>query len=509
MSGSGGGTRRAILALLCTAQLANIMDLSIIQVALPAVQAELGVPTHQLQWVITAYTLTYGGGLLLGGRMGDLFGRRRMLTAGMAIFAAASALGGLATGVGALVAARILKGLAAAVVTPAVMSLLTTSFPEGEARSRALGVLGTASSAGFSLGLILGGILTGTLGWRWVFLGNIPIAVGLTVLAPRLLPESERLRQPVDWSGALAVTAGLALLVYACSSWGATGLASTTLWTLLVAALLLLAVFVYMESRNSFPLVPLQLFRNRMLTGALAATGIFGAIMGPALFMLTLYLQSVLGFDPLQAGFAFLPQEAVVLVLSPLLGRTVARTGTRPVLAGGLLGFGAAVLTLARISADGGYVPTVLSGVMLMGVGVACTIVAGAVAAVEGIPAHLHGLASGLWNTAPQIGSSLGMAALISVANVKAGGALGGDPGTLGLSHAAWLSGFRAAFTAALVFVAVGLWAVLLWMRPSVETPGASTRAGSCPTNAQGIRSVGAGAAGGGGAGCPAPGRHE
>lgn len=293
------------------------------QVALPAVQADLGIPTHQLRWVITAYTLAYGGLLLLGGRLGDLYGRRRMLTSGMILLAAASALGGLATGAGALVAVRVLKGLGAAGGAPAVMSLLTTTFPEGEARSRAL------------------------------------------------------------------------------------------------------------------------------------------------------------GFDPLQAGCAFLPQEAVVLALSPLLGRTVARTGARPVLAAGVLGFGAAVLTVARISAGGGYVSAVLPGVMLAGVGVACTIVAGAVVATTGIPAHLQGLASGLWNTAPQIGSSLGRAVLISVANVKTGGALAGARGTMDSSLATWLPGFRAAFTAALLFVVAGLWAVLFWMRPPVETPGASTRSGS------------------------------
>ncbi len=323
--------RSLVLFFLCAAQLTILLDTSIVHVALPAIQADIHIPTHQLQWVAAAYALTFGGFLLLGGRMGDLFGRRRMLMAGMALFTAASAAGGLASGIGLLIAARALQGLGAAMIAPAVLSLVAMVFPEGEERNRALGVLGTVSAAGFTVGLILGGILTAALGWRWVFYVNIPIGILVIALAPRLLPESERLRQPVDVPGSVVGTAGITLLVYACTTAGTSGLFSIQTWIDFLLALFLLVTFLFIESRIGNPLIPLEIFRNRTFAGALMAGGVFGSVMGPTIFMLTLYLQNVLGFGPLATGFAFLPQEIMVLVAANLIGRYVSRVGVKAV----------------------------------------------------------------------------------------------------------------------------------------------------------------------------------
>lgn len=334
MRSKPGTVPNGVLFLLCTAQLMILLDTSIVHVALPSVQADIGASVHELQWVITAYSLAFGGFMLLGGRMGDFFGRRRMLMAGMALFTAASTVGGLASGGGVLIAARAVQGLGAAIIAPAVLSLLTTIYPEGEERNRALGVLGAVSASGFIAGLMVGGILTGGLGWRWVFFVNIPIGVAVMALAPRMLKESERLRQPVDIPGAVTATAGLTLLVYACSIIGTSGLSSFRTWIFFLLALFLLSAFIFIESRIRYPLFPLGIFRNRTFVGALAAAGVFGSIMGPSLFMLTLYLQNVLGFGPLAAGFAFLPQEITVIAASNLIGRIVSKTGVKAVLTG-------------------------------------------------------------------------------------------------------------------------------------------------------------------------------
>lgn len=456
--------KEARLLLLCTAQLMILLDTSIVHVALPSIRADIGASIHELQWVVTSYALTFGGFLLLGGRMGDLFGRRRMLMIGLALFTAASAVGGAANGIGVLIAARAAQGLGAAFVAPAVLSLLTSVFPEGEERNRALGVLGAVSASGFIAGLMLGGILTGGFGWRWVFFVNIPIGIALIALTPRMLRESERLRQPVDLLGAVTVTAGLTLLVYACSIIGTSGSSSIRTWLFFLLSIFMLTAFLFIESRIRHPLFPLGIFRNRIFAGALTTAGVFGAIMGPSLYMLTLYLQNVLGFSPLAAGLAFLPQEIAVIAASRYIGRIVSKIGVKAVLTGGMFGFGTGVLTLARISTEGSYWQ-ILPGLILIGLGVACVIVAGAVAATAGMAPREQGMASGLWNTAPQLGAAIGVAVLVSVADAIAGGSLRHLPGASVTLAAAWVSGFQAAFLASVGFVAVGLWSTLFMMR--------------------------------------------
>ena len=466
-----------VLWVLGAAQLMILLDTSIVHVALPSIREEFGLPPHRLQWTVTAYALAFGGFLLPGGRLGDLFGRRRMLTAGMALFAAASALGGFAPDGAVLIAARAAQGLGAALAAPAVLALLAAHYPEGKARHRALGILGTVSSLGFTLGLVLGGVLTSALGWRWVFFVNVPVGAALAFLAPSVLRESGGLRQPLNVPGAVTATAGLALLVYACSSAGA-GAGAETVWTwsALALSIALLFAFLMIEARRASPLVPLALFRSRTFAGTLAAGGAFGAIMGTSIFLLTLYLQEMLGFDPLKTGFAFLPQEGVVLLASPLAGRAVGRFGPKAVLAGGMVFFGAGMLTLSRLSAQGDYWSTAVPGLLFVGLGVSCVIVAGAAAVTAAVDPERHGLASGLWNTAPQIGTAIGLAALVALARLQTDGGL--DPAHAaaavvtaaespagGAADAIPLAGFRAAFLAAAGIAAAGLAVVLAGMK--------------------------------------------
>lgn len=480
-----GKSAKGALYLLCAVQLMILLDTSIVHIALPSIQEDVGAPVRDLQWVVSAYALTFGGFLLLGGRMGDLFGRRRMLLIGTLLFTAASTAAGLATGAGVLIAARAAQGLGAAMIAPSVLALLTAVFPEGEQRNRALGVLGAVSAGGFVAGLILGGLLTASVGWRWIFLINLPVGIAAIFLTPKMLQESGRLRQPLDIPGAVTVTAGLALLVYACSLAGNSGLAGAATRMIALALAVLLA-FLIIESRVEYPLIPLRTFRNRTLSGALAAAGVFGSTMGPALFLLTLYLQQGLGLDPLTAGLAFLPQEFVVVAVSPLVGKIISRFGAKTVLAGGMLGFGAGALSLTAISSEGGYWQ-VLPGLLLIGSGAACVLVAGAVAAVQDASPQERGLASGLWNTAPQLGSAVGLALLLSVADAGSDGAFRQHDGTSTLVDAAWMSGFRAAFFAAAGFAAAGLWIVLVRMRkPGVARGSGLAEPQRAPRNPNG-----------------------
>ena len=452
------------LFLLCAAQLMIMLDTSIVHIALPSLRTDLGASARELQWVAAAYALAFGGFMLPGGRLGDLFGRRRMLIIGLALFTAASAGGGLAGGIGALIAARAVQGLGAALAAPAVLSLLSSVFPEGERRNRALGVLGAVSASGFIAGLVLGGMLTAGLGWRWVFFVNIPIGAALIILIPAILRESVRLRQPADLAGTVTVTAGLALLAYACSAIGTSGPEFFSAGMLFLLSVMLLAVFIAVESRVRHPLTPLRVFKSRSLAGALAAAAAFGAIMGPALYMLTFYMQNILGYGPLAAGFAFLPQEIAAIASSRFIGKYVSKFGTRNILAGGMVCFLAGALALSGISAEGSYWQ-ILPGMILIGFGIACVIVAGAAAAMAETDLREKGLVSGLWNTAPQIGSAVGLALLVTVADAFAGGALRQHAGPSAGVAAAWVSGFKAAFIAAAGIAAAGLWGVLALLR--------------------------------------------
>lgn len=444
--------RFVALLLLCTAQLMAILDISIVNIAIPTIQKELGLDTAALQWIVTAYVLTFGGFLLVGGRLGDLYGRRRMLLTGLALFTGASALGGLSADLTMLLAARAGQGLGGAIITPTVVSFITGLFREGPERNKALGLLGAVTGAGFALGLVLGGLLTSTVGWRWVFFINLPIGIAVAVGAVLLLPVTRLAGRHVNVISALLATSGLALAVYVLA-----GMNENTLPTTLVSALVavvLLYAFVVAEGRSAHPLIPTGLLRHGSLARAVIGSTTFGAVVAPTTFILTLYLQNVSNMDPLTTGLAFLPQEGTVFLAANLAGGFVTRHGTRRVLAAsiGVLALGAVVH--AQLPVGGGYTGVVLPGLLIFGFGLGALNVAGSISATEGVPRAQHGIAAGIWNTGTQLGTALSLPILTTVAAVRTEALL--NAGTL-TDAAATVGGFRFAFLGALGLCLMGL----------------------------------------------------
>lgn len=395
---------------------------------------------------MTAYALTFGGLLLLGGRVSDLFGRRRLLVAGVSVFVAASLTGGLAESGAWLIVARAVQGVAAAAVAPAVLSLVTTTFPEGPRRDRALGVYAAVSASGFAAGVLLGGVLTEWLGWRWVMFVNVPIGLAVAVFAPRLLPESITDRGRLDVLGAVTVTAGMGCLVYAVTQASSAGWASAQTVGLLAAAVVLLAGFVVWEKRSAEPLVRLGIFRLRNLTSANALAVVQGMVLAPTLYVITLYLQNTLRYSPLTTGLAFLPQALIVVGTAQLVARLTGRVGVRPGLIAGTVALAGGVLVLSRITVADQPWTTVQPGLVLVGLGVAFLIVNVSVAATAGVADSEQGLASGLYNTGQQIGSALGLAFVVAVVAA-----------TAAPNPAGPVQGFRVALLTTAGFAIVGL----------------------------------------------------
>jgi len=450
------GRRRAILFLLCLAQLMCILDISIVNIAIPSIQKELGLAPTALQWVMTAYVLTYGGFLLVGGRLGDLYGRRRILYLGLAGFTIASAVGGVSTGAVSLWAARAGQGLGAAVISPTVLSFITSLFPEGRERNHAVSTLAAVTGLGFALGLVLGGILTTAVGWRWVFFINVPIGVAVIAAAMIMLPETERVRQPVDIPGAVLATAGLTVTAYTLSSLEAGSIFSLRTAILAALAIMLFVVLVLVERNSPHPLVPPGLLRHRSLLHAVIGAGVFGSVIGPTGFMLTIYLQDVSRFSPLTTGLSYLPQEAAVLAASYLAGRWVGRRLTsRAVIALGVVAFGSGAWWLAQRLPAGGYWETVLPGLLLMGAAIGLVVVGGSIAATQGLPNLQHGAAAGIFNTSQQIGTAFGLALLTAIATNETSRLLGAVPGLA--PDAAMVGGFSTAFAAAVIIALAGL----------------------------------------------------
>jgi EmrB/QacA subfamily drug resistance transporter len=390
-----------------------------VNVALPSIGRDLDFSQENLSWVVNAYTLTFGGFLLLGGRLADLLGRRRMFIVGLILFGLASLAGGLAQSEAQLIAARTIQGLGAAIISPAALSIVTTTFAEGAERNRALGVWGAVAGAGGAAGVLLGGVLTEFLGWEWVLLVNVPIALIAAALAPRLLMES---RHPTattfDIPGAVSVTAGLALLVYGLVNTVDVGWGSAETLAILAGALALLGVFVAIESRTSSPLMPFSIFRLRTLTGA----NIVGLLVGMSLFsmffFISLYVQQVLGYEPLEAGLAYVPLSVLIIVSAGGASQLVTRFGFKPPLIAGMLLISVGLLWFSRVSApSGSYVGDVLFPSMIVAVGLGFAFVPVTIAAVTGTRPGEAGLASGLINTSQQIGGALGLAIAATVAN--------------------------------------------------------------------------------------------
>jgi EmrB/QacA subfamily drug resistance transporter len=466
------------LGLLALTQFVIVLDASIVNVALPSIGRALQFSQDDLSWVVNAYTLTFGGFLLLGGRLADLLGRRRMFMAGLVLFSIASLVGGLAQSDVWLIAARAVQGLGAALISPAALSLVTTMFAEGAERNKALGVWGAVAGSGGAAGVLLGGMLTQWAGWEWVLFVNVPIGFAVAALAPRLLPESrdtERARA-FDVAGAVTVTAGLALLVYALVDANNAGWGSTQTLALGGLALGLLAAFLGIESRTRHPLMPYSIFRLRTLRGANVVGLLIGMSLFAMFFFLSLYLQQVLGYDALEAGFAYLPLALNIIISAVVASALVTRIGFKPTLIAGLLLIAAGLLWFSQASAVGGsYLGDVLAPSLLTAWGLGLAFVPVTIAAMTGTRPDEAGLASGLMNTAQQVGGALGLAILAAVANGRTDGALASGERNPAV---ALTEGFQDAFLAGAGFVllAVLLAAVLISSRESREHADAARR---------------------------------
>jgi EmrB/QacA subfamily drug resistance transporter len=459
----GGNNKRRRwlgLGLLCVAQFVMVLDATIVAVALPEIQRDLGFTQAGLQWVISAYTLVFGGFLLLAGRAADLWGRRKMFVVGLVVFTGASLACGLAASPTALVLGRIAQGLGAAIVAPSALSSLTTLFPEGDGRGRALGVWTAAAAGGGATGWLLGGLLAGTLGWEWVFFVNLPVGVAGIALAPVLVSESRDQDAPprLDVAGAVSVTAGLTLLVYGITRVEEAGLASRVTLASLAASVVLLVLFVVVEGWVRHPLVPLGVFRSRVLVGANLVALVLTAATTPPMLLCTLYVQQVLGFPPAQAGLVFPPFNLAVIGGSLLGPRLVARLGPRTTMVSGLMAIAAGSATLLGVSSNtDGYLLYLIPAFVLMGAGLGCASVASTASGTAAADGSLQGLASGLLNSAAQIGTVLGLAILVPLSAARTQSLAETIP-----PDAALVEGFRLAFLGGAIIAACGIAVAIL-----------------------------------------------
>lgn len=467
----------AVLAVCCLAQFMVVLDISIVNVALPSMQTDLGMTASGLQWVVNAYTIAFAGLLLFGGRAADLFGRRRVFVAGLALFTLASLGGGFARTEAQLIVARAVQGLGGAVLAPATLTLLMTSFAEGRERTRALGAWGATAASGGALGAIVGGALTEVANWRWVLFVNVPIGVALLVAARLVLVESRgqlsRLRD-LDIPGTVTVTGGLVLSVYVIVRTESSSWTSPVTLGMLAGAVVLLAAFVAVEVTTPAPLVPLSVFRYPGLAAANSVAAFLGAAMFTIFFFLTLFLQQVQGYSPLRAGVAMLPMPLMIIVASRIVTRMIGRLGPRPIIVFGLVSGTAGLLWMSTITRDGSYWVHVFGPVLIVGLGVGSIMVAMVAAATAGVPMRLAGLASGLINTSRQIGAAIGLAAVSTIATRHTDGRLRHGAARLD----ALASGYSLGLFIGGCVLAVGILAALLLprvRRPEPEPPLGAT----------------------------------
>lgn len=476
-----------VLLIACAAQFMVILDVSIVNVALPSIRTALHFSENNLQWVVSAYTITFAGFLMLGGRAGDLLGRKRMFLIGVTLFSLASLLGALATSSALLVAARGLQGLGGAIVAPATLSIITTTFPEGPERNRALGFWGAVAAAGGSAGALFGGVLTETLSWRWILLVNVPIGAVLVPVAWRFITESRGslVHRHFDVAGAVALTAGQVALVLGIVNVERYGMTSAEVLAPIGVGVVLLLLFLTIEHRwAKEPLVPLSIFRSRTLTGANVVVGMMGAAMFALWFFLSLYLQQVLGLTPLQAGLAFLPMTGTLAVTATLAPRLIARLGGRTTLTAGMVLIALGALWLTEISATGSWASDVLGPSVVTALGMGMSFVPVTIAAVAGVPHERAGLASGLVNTSRQMGGALGLAVLTSLAaSLTSDYARANDVPPL--NGAALVHGYSGAFLLASALALVGAAAALLLL-PRLKGAPAEAAAEPVPAPATG-----------------------
>jgi EmrB/QacA subfamily drug resistance transporter len=446
-----------ILVLICLAQFMVVLDATIVNVALPSIQKDLGLSEANLQWIVNAYTLVFGGFLLLGGRAGDLLGRKRLFLIGLVIFTTASLLNGLSSSSGQLIGFRALQGLGAALISPAALSIISTTFAEGKERAKALGVWAAIAIGGSAFGLVLGGWLTQSFSWPWIFFVNVPVGVFAFFAAFRLVPESkdEHAHQGYDIAGAVTVTGGLMTLVYAIVKAETKGWGSAETLLLFAVAAALLAAFVVIERRSKEPLVRLSIFRVRSLLTANVTMFLVASGMFAMFFFITLYLQRVLGYHPLKAGLSVLPFTAGIMFSAGFASNLAPRIGVRPVAAVGMILTAVGMLLFARMPVHGSYAVDVLPPMIVAALGMGAVFMPLTLVATTGLEDEDQGLASGLFNTSQQVGGALGLAILSTIA---AGRTHGGSP-------AALVHGFHYAFAGAAAFVVAALVVMVALLR--------------------------------------------
>jgi EmrB/QacA subfamily drug resistance transporter len=433
------------LALVCVAFFMTVLDSTIVTVALPSIKTSLQVSENTLQWVLIAYTITFGGLLLLGGRAADLLGRRRLFMIGVSIFSAASLVCGLAMTIGVLIAARAVQGIGAAIVSPAVLSIITTTFEEGSERNKALGIWGAIGGSGAAAGVLFGGVLTRYAGWEWIFFVNVPVGALVLALTRPIVRET---RIPAlrgfDVGGAVTITSSLSLLVYAISKAPDVGWGAGRTITLLIASAALFVAFLVIETRTPSPMIPFDIFRIRSVTGADVCGFLIGAVVFSNFFLLTLYVQQVLGYSALKTGLTFLATAGTVVLVAGVSQALVTRLGPRPVMAVGLALITGGMLWYTQIPVDGSFATDLLPGYLMVGVGMAFSFIPMSIAALAGVKPQEAGLASGLINAAQQVGGALGVAIAATVAfthtkTLLASGHAPGQAATSGFALGFWV----------------------------------------------------------------------
>ncbi|HKN62950.1 MAG TPA: DHA2 family efflux MFS transporter permease subunit [Gaiellaceae bacterium] len=463
--------RWSALALIVTAQFMVILDVAIVNVALPSIESDLGFSDTGLQWVITAYAIFFGGTLLLGGRLADLLGRRRMFVAGLALFAASSLLCGFAWSSGSLVGFRALQGLGGALLAPAALSLLMTTFAEGRERNKALGIYGAASGSGAAAGVLLGGLVTSYLGWSWIFFVNVPVGVVAIAVTPFVLRDSraDLPHRHFDLAGAASVTGGLMLLVYGLTRAATDGWSSPVTLGLLAGSAALVAAFLAIESRSRSPLLPLRIFRLRALSAANVTMAIIGAVTFSEFFVLTLYVQDVLHYSAVESGVAFSAFALAVVVTSNLAQAVVGRFGVRATLTTGLVLATVSVALLTRLPVDGHYLPDLFPAFVLGGAGMGFSFVPVTIASLQGVERADAGIASGLVNTSRQIGGAIGLAAVSTIAASAAAG-YAHTHAVSAASASATVSGFQTSFVVLGGLLVAAFAVAAVFLRPGLQT---------------------------------------
>ncbi len=465
--------RWSALALIVTAQFMVILDIAIVNVALPSIKSDLHFSTTSLQWVISAYAIFFGGVLLLGGRLADLLGRRRLFIVGVLLFAASSLLCGLAWSAPSLIAFRALQGLGGALMAPAALSLLVTTFAEGRERNLALGIYGAASGSGAAAGVLLGGLITSYAGWSWIFFINVPVGIAAALLAPVLLRESRANlgHRHFDVAGAVTITSGLMLLVYALTQATTDGWGSPSTLGLIAGSVALVGAFILIELRAASPLLPLRIFRSSTIAGANATMAIVGAVAFSEFFLLTLYLQDVLHYSAVQSGVAFVAFAGTVVVTSNIAQFVVGRAGIRATLAGGLFLFAVSAALLTRLPVHGHYFWNIFPAFVLGGAGMGFSFVPITIASLTGVERADAGVASGLINTSRQIGGAIGLAAISAIAATQTTDFVHTHSGVTTTSGVALDHGFQIAYYTMLGLLVLGIVVTLGAVRPPRRVP--------------------------------------